>query len=61
MEVFVLLGGIDYEGHSLLGVYSSREAAEAARDVYDAEARFGYDWYDVVERVVDAAAETHFD
>lgn len=30
MQVFVLEGRIDYEGGCVLGVYSTREAAEAA-------------------------------
>ena len=30
MEVYVLLGHIDYEGDDVLGVYSSEELAEAA-------------------------------
>lgn len=29
--VYVLLGGIDYEGYTLLGVYSTPEAAETAK------------------------------
>ncbi len=32
--MFALLSRIDYEGDELLGVYSSREAAEAAWAVY---------------------------
>ena len=34
MEVFVLMGEIDYEGSELLGVYASEEEAIAARNVY---------------------------
>jgi hypothetical protein len=45
MQVYCLLGSIDYEGSTLLGVYASAEAAEAARaqvaeyDSYTVEVR----------------------
>lgn len=44
MRVFVLLGGFDYEGESLLGVFDSREKAEAAE--LKAE---GFDYLEVRE------------
>lgn len=31
MKVFVLMGYINYEGYTFLGVYASREAAETAK------------------------------
>ena len=39
-KVFVLLGGIDYEGYQLLGVFSSYKKAEANQTG-------GYDSYDI--------------
>ena len=30
MKVFALIGYLDYEGSDLIGIYASREAAEAA-------------------------------
>ena len=57
MSVFVLLGRIDYEGHTLLGVFSSRELAEAHVDDYRAQ---GYDEHEIVERVVDEGVEPYF-
>lgn len=57
MTVFVLLGRIDYEGHTLLGVFSSRELAEAHLDDYRAQ---GYDEREIVERVVDSGVEAYF-
>jgi hypothetical protein len=63
MSVFVLLGGIDHEGHVLLGVFSSRELAESHRDSYDAGASAlgRYDWYDIVERAVDSEVDPFLD
>lgn len=58
MSVFVLLGRIDYEGCMLLGVFSSRERAEAA---FEDRLAGGYDGLEVVERVVDAGVEPYFD
>lgn len=37
MQVFALIGSILYEGDELIGVYSSLEAARAARDAYRAQ------------------------
>jgi hypothetical protein len=39
MEVFALFGCVLYEGDDLLGVYSSLEAAQAARDAYRLQER----------------------
>lgn len=57
MSVFVLMGGIDYEGHTLLGVFSSREQAEMYRDDYRV---VSYDWIDIVEREIDSGVEPYF-
>jgi hypothetical protein len=57
MKVYVLLRGIDYEGEELLGVYSSRELAEKARDVYD-DNRGRADYYDIEEAIIDAPASS---
>ena len=56
MQVFVLLGVVEYEGSDLLGVYSSRELAESARDAYVSSDVYAYyHCYDVAERSLDAA------
>lgn len=54
MVVYALLGCVDYEGQSLLGVYASREDAVAARQAccYDY-----YDYYVLESRVVGAPAD----
>lgn len=58
MIVFALLGEMDYEGHTLLGVYASREEAEAAFEVHEGDGRVcTFDRMLVEERVVGAAAE----
>lgn len=57
MEVYVLLGGIDYEGESLLGVYHTQADAEFARDEYDNRVSSGFDSYDIEHRVIGARAE----
>ena len=57
MTVFILIGGIDYEGHTLLGVFSSREQAEAYRDDYRV---VSYDWIDIVEREIDSGIDPYF-
>ena len=55
MQVYVLEGRIDYEGGCVLGVYSTREAAEAAAQ---ADRRGGSSMSYVVHEVgVDAPAE----
>jgi len=36
MQVFALFGCVAYEGDDLLGVYSTLELAQAARDSHDA-------------------------
>jgi hypothetical protein len=56
MEVFALLGSIDYEGDMFLGVYASEEEAHAAYGVYTRERDMGFDSYFVERRVVGAPA-----
>ena len=57
MTVFVMMGGIQYEGYTLLGVFSSREQAEAYQDDYRA---VSYDWIDIVEREIDTGIDPYF-
>ena len=64
MEVFVLMGQIDYEGDMFLGVYASEEEAWRARLAYTPVTRgeyMGFDQYYVHRRVLGAPAETDFD
>jgi hypothetical protein len=58
MVVYALLGGYDYEGQSLLGLYASRELAVAAYE----SSGFSYD-YAVLERreVGSPAGDCHYD
>lgn len=62
MSVFVLLGAIDYEGHTLLGVYSTRELAQYHLEQYEAQASVldDYDHYMIAERPLDVEAEPYF-
>ena len=60
MEVFVLMGRIDYEGDMLLGVYASEEEAWDAHGVYTRDRDRGFDSYNVVRRAIGAPAETQF-
>ena len=62
MEVFVLMGSIDYEGDYLLGVYASEQEAVDALGVYvDALGVYcrdqQYDRYYIERRTVGAPAE----
>ena len=53
MQVFCLMGGFEYEGQTLLGVYSSEEAARAARlELPEGD----YDFYALEVRYLDAPA-----
>jgi hypothetical protein len=62
MEVFVLMGEIDYEGESLLGVYASEEEAITARNIYTRDRSFDpFDGYYVQRRVLGAGAKTIVD
>lgn len=62
MEVFVLMGAIDYEGDALLGVYASLEEAVNAQGVYTRDLRYEtFDRYFVLRQVVGAPADTEVD
>jgi hypothetical protein len=61
--MFVLTLAADYEGETLLGVYSSRELAEAASQQYlvDAERDLpSYEQFVVRDIEVDGPAQYHF-
>lgn len=60
MEVFVLMGAIDYEGDYLLGVYASEQEAADALGVYLRDETMR-DRYYVDRRVLGAPAKwAHF-
>jgi hypothetical protein len=61
MEVFILMGGIDYEGEALLGVYASEEEAIIARNIYTRDRDMGFHHYYVQRRVLGAPAVADFD
>ena len=62
MEVFVLMGSIDYEGDMLLGVYTSVEEATAARNIYIRDRVVDpFDGYYVTRQVVGDLASSNFD
>jgi hypothetical protein len=54
MEVFALLGGWEYEGSALLGVYASEEEARTAHGVYTRDGDRFIDFYFIERRVVGA-------
>ena len=56
MEVFVLMGAIDYEADYVLGVYASEQEAADALGVYLRDETFR-DRYYVERRVLGAPAE----
>jgi hypothetical protein len=56
MEVFVLMGAIDYDAHYVLGVYASEQEAVDALGVYLRDETM-HDRYYVDRRVLGAAAE----
>ena len=61
MEVFVLMGSIDYEGDMLLGVYASEEEATDARNIYIRDRVVdSFDGYYVAHQVVGASASSNF-
>ena len=62
MVVYALMGAIDYEGDTLLGVYSTEDAARAAKRQYDYDATVlsRYDRYWINETEVDAAARPYY-
>ena len=65
MEVFVLMGSVDYEGEYLLGVYASEQEAVDALGVYMRDLTYlrdltMQDRYYVDRRVLGAPAEYDF-
>lgn len=56
MLVYCLLGAVDYEGYSLLGVYASEEEAQAAHAVQLQQEYDCYDRYYVELRELGAPA-----
>jgi hypothetical protein len=61
MEIFALMGVLDYEGDMLLGLYVSLEEATDARNVYTRDREMGFDSYYVDRRAVGAPAEADHD
>jgi hypothetical protein len=61
MEVFVLMGSMDYEGDYLLGVYASEQEAVDALGVYTRDMTTVRDRYYVDRRVLGSATYTDFD
>lgn len=60
MEVFVLMGSIQYGGDILLGVYASEQEAHDAYGVYTRDRDLGFDSYNVARQVIGAPAEVYF-
>ena len=58
MEVFALMGGWDYEGTTLLGVYASEEEARTAHGVYTRDGDRFIDRYYVERRVVGSPVDS---
>ena len=56
MEVFVLMGAMDYDAHYVLGVYASEQEAIDALGVYLRD-RATLDRYYIDRRVLGAGAE----
>jgi hypothetical protein len=61
MEVFVLMGSMDYEGDYLLGVYASEQEAVDALGAYTRDLLSVRDRYYVDRRVLGFAAYADFD
>ena len=59
MKLYALLGGVEFEGETLLGIYDSKENAESARDSYK-ESSDDFDYYKIEERELNAAAKEIF-
>ena len=60
MEIFALMGVIDYEGDMLLGLYVSLEEATDALRVYTRDREMGFDSYYVDHRAVGSPAQANF-
>jgi hypothetical protein len=62
MEVYVLLGHIDYEDTMLLGVYHTQEDAEFHKEVYiNKQGILAFDSYSIESRVIGARAFGEYD
>ena len=59
MEVFVLMGAMDYDAHYVLGVYASEQEAVDALGVYLRDETMHDDYY-IARRVLGAHAEYDF-
>jgi hypothetical protein len=59
MEIFALMGSMDYEGDYLLGVYASEQEAVDALGVYMRDHTMHDDYY-IDRRVLGALAEYDF-
>ena len=60
-EVFVLTDSIDYEGESILGVYSTMENAKKAADFWEEEDKGYWDNLYIYTISIDALPESVFD
>lgn len=62
MVVYALMGAIDYEGDTLLGVYTNRDDAVMAHHEYDRAATVltRYDRYWIAESEVDATPRPYY-
>jgi hypothetical protein len=53
MQLFTLFGSYDYEGDTLLGVFSTHEKALKAQEVFNNHKHFIFDSYYIDESVLD--------
>ena len=60
-EVFVLTDSVDYEGESILGVYSTMENAKKAADLWEEENKGCWDDMYIYTISIDALPESIFD
>lgn len=63
MKVYVLEGLIPHEGNCVMGVYTSEEAAETAKEIYiiTTKSRINiYDAYQITEVEIDQPAVSYF-
>lgn len=58
MQIYALLGSYDFEGDALLGIYSTREKAEAAREVITSDELCSYDSVFIEEGTLDSKWES---
>ena len=60
MEVFCLIGSIDYEGDYFLGVYASEQEAKDARDLYCLQPNHGINSFFIDKREFGGAAALQY-